>query len=67
MAEYMQSYLNPQWKHDVAVNMDRLGVLVQMLETGDMITEDNPAFDDMCDFFAELQQVYWNLQSLMPK
>lgn len=67
MAEYMQSYANPQWRHDMGVNIDRLGILVQLLETGDMITEDNPAFHDMCEFFEELQQVYWNLKELMPK
>ena len=67
MAEYMQSYANPQWRHDFGANMDRLETLVQTLETGDIITEDNPAFNDMCEFFEELQQVYWNLKELMPK
>lgn len=67
MGDYMQSYANPQWRHDIGVNIDRLGILVQLLETGDMITADNPAFGDMCEFFDELQKIYWNLKELMPK
>ena len=67
MAEYMQSYANPQWRHDVCANLDRLKTLVEYLETQNVIDESNPAFDEMCQFYSELTQVYWNLDSLIPR
>lgn len=67
MAEYMQSYANPQWRHDVGANLDRLNDLLNILETTDDITEDNPCFNMMCEFTEELTSIVQNLNSLIPR
>lgn len=46
-------------------NLERLDNLVEYLETQDVITEDNPAFKEMCDFYVELEQVAVNFRSIL--
>lgn len=67
MGDYMYSYANPQWRHDVCANIDRLKHLLNVLETTNDITEDNPCFDMMCEFTEELTYIVANLNSLIPR
>ena len=46
-------------------NLKRLDNLVEYLETQDVISEDNPAFKDMCNFYMELEQIATNFHSII--
>lgn len=46
-------------------NLERLDKLVEYLETQNVISEDNPAFKEMCDFYVELEQVATNFRSIL--
>lgn len=46
-------------------NLERLDKLVEYLETQNVISEDNPAFKEMCDFYVELEQVAINFRSIL--
>ena len=46
-------------------NLERLDNLVEYLETQDVISEDNPAFKEMCEFYVELEQVATNFRSIL--
>lgn len=56
MYDLLQAYVD---------NLERLDNLVELLETGDMISEDNPAFRQMCDFYTELEQVATNFRAIL--
>lgn len=56
MYDLLQAYID---------NLERLDSLVELLETGDMIPESNPAFKQMCDFYIELEQVATNFRAIL--
>lgn len=46
-------------------NLERLDKLVEYLETQNVISENNPAFKEMCNFYVELEQVAANFRSIL--
>ena len=56
---------NAEFHNQLVSQIRRLDILLEYLETQNAISEDNPAFSEMCSFYMEFEQVVTNLHTLI--
>ena len=60
-----EEFNNAEIHNQLVSLLKRLDILLEYLETQDVTSEDNPAFSEMCNFYAEFEQVLFNLHNLI--
>lgn len=56
---------NAEVHNQLVSQLKRLDILLEYLETQEVLAEDNPAFSEMCNFYAEFEQVVFNLHEVI--